>query len=138
MNERTVVRRRSSPLLVLALAANAVFSGLSGLMLLLAAGPVGGWLGVSGTGILRLLGVGLIGFGAGLFLLARSEPPGRGLVLAASASDFAWFAGSAVLLLEFPELLTPAGHAAVAAVAVVVAGLGGAQLLGLRRSSRAS
>lgn len=121
------------PLLVRALTANAAFSGLTGIALVAAAGPAGGWLGVAETWILRLLGVGLLAFGAGLLLLARSERPARGLVLAASASDFAWVAGSAVLLLGFPDLLTPAGNGAVAAVALVVAGLGAAQVAGLRR-----
>lgn len=120
-------------LLVRVLAANAAFSGLSGLALVAAAGPVGCWLGVAEIWILRLLGIGLLGFCAGLLLLARSERPARGLVLAATASDFAWVAGSAVLLLGFPDLLTPAGNGAVAVVAVVVAGLGGAQVAGLRR-----
>lgn len=120
-----------SALLVRALQANAAFSMVSGLVLLLAAGPAGGWIGVDETGLVRALGGGLIAFGAGLLLLARSERPGRGLVIAASVSDFAWVAGSGVLLLAFPELLSAAGRAAVAGVALVVAGLGAAQLAGL-------
>lgn len=122
-----------SALLIRALSANAAFSGASGLALLVAAGPAAGWIGVPHPWILRALGAGLVAFGAGLLLLARSERPGRGLVVAASASDFAWVAGSGVLLLGFPDLLTPAGRAAVAAVAVAVAGLGAAQIAGLRR-----
>lgn len=124
-------------LLVRALAANAGFSGASGLALLLAARPAGGWLGVAETWILRALGAALLAFGAGLALLARTERPTRGLVLAASASDFAWVAGSAGLVLGLPDLLTPAGNGTVAAVAVVVAGLGTAQIVGLRRRSEA-
>lgn len=133
MKRRSAGRRRPPPLLVRALAANAAFSGISGLGLLVAAEPAGGWLGVSETWILRLLGAGLIGFGAGLLLLARSGRPPRGLVLAASASDFAWVVGSAVLLLAFPGHLTAAGAGAVGAVALVVGALGSAQLVGLRR-----
>lgn len=128
MKQRPEERRRSSVLLVRALAANAVFSGLSGLALLLAAG----WLGVPEPWILRALGAGLVAFAAGLALLARSARPRRDLVLAASVSDFAWVAGSAWLLVGFPDLLTSAGEAAVAVVAVLVAVLGAAQLVGLR------
>lgn len=128
--------RERSTLLVRALAANAVFSGGSGLTLLAASGAAGTWLGVDETWILRALGGGLLAFAAGLFLMARSPRPSRPLVLAVSGADFAWVAGSAVLLLGFPDLLTPAGDVAVAAVAAVVAGLGGGQLVGLRRRRR--
>lgn len=123
-------------LLVRALAANALFSGASGLVLLLAADPAGAWLGVPETWLLRALGGGLVAFGAGLFLLARSDRPGRGLVIVASASDFAWVAASAVLLMAFPDVLSAAGRASVAGVALVVAGLGAAQLAGLGRGTR--
>lgn len=119
-----------------ALIGNAVFSAVSGLVLLLATEPAAAWLGVPEVWLLRSLGGGLVAFGAGLLLLARSDRPRRGLVVAASASDFAWVAGSALLLLGFPDLLTPDGRAAVAGVAVVVAGLGGAQLVGLRRRTQ--
>lgn len=122
-------------LLVRALLANAALSGTSGLILLLAAGPAGAWLGVAEPWLLRALGGGLVAFGTGLYFLARSERPGRGLVLAASVADIAWVAASAALLLGLPGLLTPAGRAAVAAVALVVAGLGGAQLAGLQQLS---
>lgn len=132
MKQRREERKRSSALLVRALAANALFSDLSGLALLLAAGTAARWLGVSEPWILRALGTGLVAFAAGVALLARSARPRRGLVLAASVSDFVWVAGSAWLLLGFPDLLTPAGEGAVAAVAVLVAVLGAAQLVGLR------
>lgn len=44
-----------------------------------------------------------------------------------------WVVGSAVLLVAFPDLLSPMGEWAMAAVAVVVAGLACAQFVGLRR-----
>lgn len=47
-----------------ALVANAVFSFASGLLLLVAPGTVGGWLGVTIDGWLRLAGLVLLGHGA--------------------------------------------------------------------------
>lgn len=136
MTARPEAPNRPALFLDRALLANAAFSGASGLVLLVAAGPAGAWLGVPDPWLLRALGGGLVAFGAGLLLLARSDRPKRGLVVAASASDFAWVAGSVVLLAAFPDLLSAAGRAAVAGVAVVVAGLGGAQLVGLRRRTQ--
>jgi hypothetical protein len=122
-----------SRLLTRALAANAAFSGTTGLALLLASETLGTWLGIPDTRILLVLGPALLAFAAGLTALARSDRPVRPLVLAATASDMAWVVASAVLLVGFPDLLTPAGNLAVAAVAVVVAALGSAQAVGLRR-----
>lgn len=124
-----------SPLLPRALVANAVFSGSSGLALVVATDPVGTWLGVPDGRILLALGLGLLAFSAGLFLLARSPRSSRPFVMAATVSDGAWVLGSAVLLVAFPDLLTPAGNLTVGAVAVVVAALGGAQAVGLQRAS---
>lgn len=127
---------RSSSLLVRSLVSNAAFSGLSGLALLLGAGPLGSWTGVSEIWLLRAIGVGLVGFCAALILLARSEPPDRRLVLAATGADFAWVLGSAALLVGFPDLLTTAGKSAVGIVAALVAAFGVAQVVGLRRLTR--
>ena len=120
-------------LLVRSLAANAAFSGLSGLVLLLVPGPVGGWIGVPEAGWLRALGGGLLAFGAALAVLARSDRPDGAFVKAATAADFAWVGGSAVLLVGFPDLLTAPGRTAGGVVALLVAAFGCGQALGLRR-----
>lgn len=119
-----------------ALLANAGFSGLSGLALLLAAAPLGQWIGVGQPWILRAIGSSLLLFAAVLVLLARADEPDRAPVIAVSGSDFAWVLGSIVLVAAFPEQLTVEGRWAVAAVALVVGGLGAAQLAGLRRYRR--
>lgn len=121
-----------------ALGANAGFSGLSGLVLLLAAGPVGEWLGVTEPWILRGIGGGLVAYAVWLAALTREETPRRSLVVTASLADFAWVAGSVLLLVAGPQLLTPPGRWAVAIVAVVVADFGVVQLLGLWREARPS
>lgn len=129
----TTEESRRDTLLTRALAANAAFSGLSGLVLLAAAGPVAGWIGLEGGAWLRAIGAGLLLFAAALVGLTRSREPARRAVGAVTAADLAWVAGSALLLALFPDLLTTAGERTVGAVAVVVAALAAAQLLGLRR-----
>lgn len=61
------------PLARLGLAANAVFSLASGLLLTIAPDTVGGWLGVNIDGWLRLLGIALLAH-AGLLALALRQP----------------------------------------------------------------
>lgn len=124
-----------SPILTRALVVNAAFSGSSGLALVVANDPAGTWLGVPDGRILLALGLGLLAFSAALVLLARSPRSRRPFVMAATASDGAWVFGSAVLLVGFPDLLTTAGNLTVGAVAVVVAALGIAQVVGLQRTS---
>ncbi|MDX1579602.1 MAG: hypothetical protein R3266_14045, partial [Gemmatimonadota bacterium] len=106
----------------------------SGLVLLVGAGPVAAWMGVSSAGLLRRLGLALALFAAGLAWIARAEPLPRALAVGATVSDAAWVLGSALLVLGFPDLLTEAGQWTVFLVAAVVAGLGTAQAAGLRRT----
>ncbi|MDX1578169.1 MAG: hypothetical protein R3266_06780 [Gemmatimonadota bacterium] len=117
-----------------ALLANAWFSAASALVLILGAGPVAAWMGVPSAGLLRVLGVALALFAAGLAWIARSDPLPRALAVGATLSDAAWVLGSAVLVLGFPEQLTVAGRWTVMLVAFVVAVMGAAQAVGLRRS----
>ena len=116
-----------------ALLANAGFSGLSGAVLLLGAGPVAGVLGLEQVWLLRILGVILLAFAAQLVELARRPTPHRGLTWYVIANDCAWVAGSAMLLLGWPELLSVTGRWLVAAVAIVVLLFADLQWLGLRR-----
>lgn len=117
-----------------ALVANAWFSGGSGLLLLLGAGPLAAWMGVPAAALLRGLGLALTLFAAALAWIARSEPLPRALAVGATVSDAAWVFGSAVLVLGFPELLTVGGRWTVVLVAAIVAILGAAQTIGLRRA----
>lgn len=132
MTRRQARTSARDPMLQKTLRSNAVFSGLSGVLLLAAAGPVGVWIGVSEPWVLRIIGAGLVGFCVALILLARSERPDPRLVLGATVADFAWVVGSAVLLAGFPDLLTTDGKVAVAGVAVIVAAFGIGQWVGLR------
>jgi len=116
-------------LLRYALRANAVFSALTGTLLLLAAAPVALHLGRLPPWSLAVIGAGLLGFSAIVWLTASRPRPARALGIA--VLDLAWVAGTIPLALA-TELFTPAGKTTVLVVAAVVGLLAAAQLLGIR------
>ena len=121
-------------LLGLAISLNAVFSGLTGLILIGGAWGLDGWLGAPAWA-LAALGLGLLFFAARLlWLLAHPDT----LVREARqviAADVVWVLG-AVLVVITRDVLTSAGNVALLAVTAVVAGLAVMQLEGLRRAAR--
>ncbi|WP_299726500.1 SRPBCC family protein [uncultured Tateyamaria sp.] len=104
---------------------NAAFSGLNGLMALVAAGMLApiliefpeNWMPLA----LRLMGLGLIGFSALLVFLARNRFVTRAAVNEIVLLDTIWVVGSVVLIAFFGDLLTTPGLLIVTAVAIVVA-----------------
>lgn len=119
-------------LLAKTLSVNALFSGGCGLVLLAAASPLSGPLGLSAW-LLAGLCVGLIAFG-GLLLWILTEPMrlaagGR----AALGADLVWVAGAVLLLAGFPSVLTPTGNTVLAGVTGVVALFAACQAVGLWR-----
>jgi hypothetical protein len=97
---------------------------------------------VAGAGLARLLGLpnalalqvigpGLLLFAATLAVIARAPRVPPRLALAASLADFGWVGGTAILLLVWPDLLSPAGTAVAVGVALVVAAFGTLQLRGV-------
>ena len=111
----------------LALRANAIFSGLCALALLVAPTAIGHTIGVPDALWLIALGIGLAAFAVHLLVTAaRHEVRAlRREALRHSLADFAWVAGSGGVLLG--GWLTPAGQVALVAVGVAVLGLGVAQ-----------
>ncbi len=118
-----------------ALRGNAVFSGLSGLAMIVWAVPLAEWMGGFSPWILGVLGPGLLLFAAFLLLEARRARPVPASALAASIADFAWVAGSAILVAA-PGVLSPAGTWVVLFVALVVLLFATWQLAGLRDLTR--
>lgn len=114
-----------------ALRANAAFSGLSGVALVVASGPIASMLGVESSWILVGVGVGLVGYAAQLLVTARRDPVDPGEVKLAIGADLAWVAGSMALVAWGP--LAPTGEAVVVAVAAVVLGFALLQAHGIRR-----
>lgn len=122
-------------LLSRAMVENALFSGATGLVLVIGARWLSGWL-VLNAWLLAALGVGLLLYAADLVWLSRSErfllAGGRLAVVA----DIGWVIAAAALI-TFTAVLTTPGELALALVSLVVAGFAAAQWIGLRRLSAA-
>jgi hypothetical protein len=119
-----------------ALIANAVFSLASAALLILFPALVGNWLGVHYPPLLIAIGAGLVVFAADLLHQASRPRMASWRALYASAADFAWVAGSLLLVIVLPGLLSSGGVALVLAIAVVVLVFGCWQLAAAGRLHR--
>ena len=108
-----------------------VASGLTGALLLVAAGPVSTLIGNAAPAVARLGGAGLLVFAAALLWNARRGTVARGEVVAAVLLNIAWVIGSVALIALGP--LPVLGNVAVAAVALAVLGFTLLEIVGLRR-----
>jgi hypothetical protein len=116
-----------------ALGANAVFSSLTGLAMLVAGSPLASWLGQVPGWLVNGVGAALLGFAVLVGLLIRRPRPARALGIV--ALDFGWVLAT-VPLAFVPSLLTEPGRLAVLAVAAVVTVLGVLQARGIRELVR--
>ncbi|WP_405895690.1 hypothetical protein OG272_40500 [Streptomyces sp. NBC_00104] len=112
------------------LAGDAVVTGANGLAYLLAAGPLGRFLGVD-SGLLVALGAFLAVYAAGVALVASRERPPAPAVRAVIEANLAWTVLSLVALVLW---LTPSTAGAVWTLlqALTVAGFAAAQYTALR------
>lgn len=115
------------------LQANMVFSGLSGLLLAVGAGPLSRWLGIPAVWLLVVIGVGLLGFAWQLFQTAKQSPVDLRQANAILFMDIAWVIGSALLLFTGWVSFTTAGWWAVLLVADAVAAFAIVEFVGIRR-----
>jgi multisubunit Na+/H+ antiporter MnhC subunit len=118
-------------LLPWALRANAIFCALSGLLMLVAARPLAGFLGWPDPLALSVAGGVLILYAPGLLWTAAQSPVPRSLAITAVVLDLAWVAGSLVLVFGPWALFTTGGRWAVLAVADIVAAFAVVQTYGL-------
>ena len=102
----------------LALLANAAFSAVSGATMILGSAPLGRLIGFDQPLLLAAVGAGLLVFAGGVYHNARRETVSRLEALATVIGDFAWVAGSALLIAIGP--LSGVGNWLVAIVADVV------------------
>ncbi len=120
-----------TPQLRPALIFNAVFSLASGALMLLAAGTVADWLGVSGTGWLRLFGVVLVGHAILIAVLLPRLGIRKTAVLNLAAI------GPYPLLLVLAIVIglidRPLGQGLALADAAVIAGVAAIHAMGLRK-----
>jgi hypothetical protein len=131
------IKDSSATALRVALLANAVFSTLSGLLILFAEPRVLGWLGLQSLSIWPI-GAGLLLFAAYLFWMSRSSriPPDQ--VKSVILGDWAWVAGTAVLLLIKAGLFSGFGIFLLVDVAAIVALFAYLQGRGLKIACRAA
>lgn len=119
---------------------NAVFSVISGAVLIAFAGPFAALatdvpLSVAGLElaiVFELLGLGVVAFGALAGWAASRGTLPRGWAQAIFAADVAWVAGSALVLLV-PGAWSTIGIAGIVVVALIVADIAVLEYLGLRR-----
>lgn len=115
---------------------NALFSLVSGSVLVLGAPLLDDWFGVRAW-FLVAIGAAVSAFGA-ILALGAERPGGSRFVLPfAFGADVAWVIGAAALYAGFPAALTRAGWIALAAVSAAVAGFAVAQGRLLRGGRRA-
>jgi len=123
-----------SSLLRKALLADAVLSGLTGLLLALAAGPLAAPLGLP-VGLLRWSGIILIPFAAFVARLRAQERIQRPLVFAVVTCNALWALDSVLLLSTGWIEPTLLGEVFVIGQALIVAVLAELEFVGLRRST---
>jgi hypothetical protein len=123
-----------SPLLRKALLADALLSGITGLVLLLAAGPLATLEGLP-VGLLRWSGIILIPFAAFVAWLGTRERVQRPLVFAVVACNALWALDSVLLLVTGWVEPTILGEVFVLGQAAAVAVLAELEFIGLRRST---
>ena len=123
-----------SPLLRKALRADAVLSGLTGLLLLIASNPLAGPFGLP-VGLLRWSGVILVPFAAFVAYIATRTRVHRLLVFAVVACNALWALDSVSLLFTGWIEPTLLGEVFVILQAVVVLVLAELEFIGLRRST---
>ena len=114
-----------------ALLGNALFSGFSGILIVLAEPLVLGWLGLREISIWPI-GAGLLIFSAYLFWMSQSTKLPGALVKGVILGDWAWIAGTVVLLLLKAQLFSGFGVFLLLDIALVVATFAILQARGLK------
>lgn len=99
---------------------NAIFSGVSGLLLILASRPIAAFLGLDMPLPILILGIGLVGYAALIYINASRAEISRSFVLFAVVCDSIWVLLSIILLLTDWVPFSVAGKWAVGIVAAIV------------------
>jgi hypothetical protein len=101
--------------------ANAIFSGLSGLIFTFASKTIAAFLGLaSSSAIILALGIGLMIFADVIYIFAKKEKISKSFVLFIIIGDSLWVMGSIVLLITNWVPFTVEGKWAIGIIAVIV------------------
>jgi len=125
-----------SPFLRRAILADAIFSGVSAVLLTFGAGELAPWLNLP-EALLRETGLFLIAYAALVGWLGTRQSIPKALVVIVIAGNAAWTVASIVLLFSGAVTPNPLGEAFVAIQAVAVGAFAELQYIGLRRSGGA-
>jgi len=125
-----------SSLLQGALRGNAVFSLVSGITAVVAAGSVAGMLGEIDPRLLRGLGVGLIGFAALVFWVSLDTRRMASLTGTIVVADLLWVVATVGLVVA--GVFHSTGVALVAGIALIVGGFAVLQWYGLQQMRRST
>ncbi len=117
-----------------ALLANAIFSGISGSLMVFAEPAVLSWLGLSTISI-RPIGIFLLVFSLYLIWMANHGRVPKSSISGVIAGDWAWVLGSIILLVLKGSMFSWLGILLVTDVAVVITVFAILQGLGLRQAS---
>lgn len=128
---------RKDNLLRNTLRANSIFSGVTGLVLILGFAPLANFIGVPWVWTLIVLGIGLLGYALWLAQASRRAELDAREATVFIVSDVAWVLLSVVLLVTNWIPFTNEGKWILSLVADVVACFAVLQFVGLRRLARA-
>ena len=112
---------------------NALFSGLSAIVFLSAAGPLSQFTGIEPAAVFVVLGLGFIPFAAFTFFTARQPEINSHFARTIMVLDALWVMGSLVILFSGWPPLTTAGKWFVGLTAEAVAILALLEYIGIRR-----
>ena len=133
MATQTLLQTDRATLLRRALQADSIFTLLGGLLLIVDSGPLATLMGLPWSWAFAIVGVGLLGYAALLFLAARRTPIDRRQALGFIVADAIWVVASVVIVLDGVAPLSAAGFWGVLIVADIVAVLGVLKYIGWRR-----
>jgi hypothetical protein len=114
--------------------ADAIFSGTTGLVLAVAAGPLAELFELPAM-MVRIVGLGLLPFSATLLFLVSRLDSMRQAVGVIVAGNLLWVVASVLLLFTGWVEPSAAGIGFIVGQAIIVAGLAEIQFFGLRRSA---
>lgn len=119
-----------------ALRQNAIFSALSGTVMVFVPGQVAAFLGIGPSWLYLAVGIGLWLFAADLLHQTRQPRLSPGRAMLSSAGDFLWVLGTLIFLLFWGDRVSEQGAVALLIIAVLVLQFGLRQAAGIRALMR--